>query len=108
MKTTAALDALSALAHETRLAVFRHLVVTGPEGVAAGALATKLKLPPPTLSFHLKHLEQAGLVSARRDSRHIIYSAEYAQMRSLLAFLMEDCCRGRPEICSLDVKACCA
>ena len=108
MKTKAALDALSALAHETRLAVFKHLVAVGPEGAAAGAIAARLRLPAPTLSFHLKHLEQASLVSARRDSRNIIYSADYAQMRGLLAFLMEDCCRGRPEICAFEVKACCA
>ena len=101
MKITAALEALSALAHETRLGVFRYLVSAGPEGAPAGAISTKLKLPAPTLSFHLKHLEQAGLIRSRRESRNIIYAADYDRMRALLSFLMEDCCRGRPEICNV-------
>lgn len=104
MKQTDALAALAALAQDTRLAVFRYLVAAGPEGVAAGEIAQALKVPAPTLSFHLKELEQADLVSSQRESRSIIYSANYAQMRSLLAFLMEDCCRGRPEICGITTK----
>ena len=107
MKVKSALDALGALAHETRLAIFRHLVVVGSEGAPAGEIAAKLKIAAPTLSFHLKHLEQSGLIRARRQSRNIIYAADYDQMRALLAFLMEDCCKGRPEICSFEVKACC-
>ncbi len=108
MKTKVAIEALSALAHETRLAVFRHLVVVGPEGAPAGEIAAKLKIAAPTLSFHLKHLEQAGLVSAERQSRNVIYAANYEKMRALLSYLMEDCCRGKPEMCAIDIKACCA
>ena len=108
MKTKAALESLAALAHETRLAVFKYLVVAGPEGSPAGDIAAKLRIAAPTLSFHLKHLEQAGLIRARRESRNIIYAADYERMRALLSFLMEDCCQGRPEICSFEVRACCA
>jgi DNA-binding transcriptional ArsR family regulator len=107
MKIKTATQALAALAHETRLAVFRHLVVAGDGGAAAGEIAAKLKISAPTLSFHLKELEQAGLIHARRQSRHIIYAADYEKMRALLSFLMQDCCRGRPEICAVDVAACC-
>ncbi len=108
MKIKTASAALAALAHETRLAIFKRLVVAGPDGLAAGVLSTLLKLPPPTLSFHLKELEQARLVHSRRVSRNIIYTADFSRMRELLTFLVEDCCGGRPEICSLDVKTCCA
>jgi DNA-binding transcriptional ArsR family regulator len=101
MKISAAVTSLSALAQETRLSVFRYLVTAGPEGVSAGVIAQDVKVAAPTLSFHLKELEQAGLVTSRRESRNIIYSANYARMRSLLSFLMEDCCRGNPEICNI-------
>jgi ArsR family transcriptional regulator len=101
MKQSDALTALSALSQETRLAVFRFLVTAGPEGAPAGEIAEKLKVAAPTLSFHLKELEQAQLVSSHRESRSIIYAANFERMRSLLAFLMEDCCRGRPEICNV-------
>jgi DNA-binding transcriptional ArsR family regulator len=107
MKTTAVLASLAALAHETRLAIFKHLVKVGPEGIPAGDIAAKLKIPASTLSFHLKELQQCGLISARRESRNIIYAADYDRMRSLLSFLMEDCCRGRPEICSFDAGFVC-
>jgi ArsR family transcriptional regulator, arsenate/arsenite/antimonite-responsive transcriptional repressor len=104
MKQKEALAALAALAQDTRLAIFRHLVVAGPDGAAAGEIAQSLKVPAPTLSFHLKELEQARLVSSQRESRSIIYSANYERMRGLLSFLMEDCCGGRPEICSITAK----
>jgi DNA-binding transcriptional ArsR family regulator len=104
MKQRDALAALAALAQDTRLAVFRHLVIAGPEGAPAGDIAQALRVPAPTLSFHLKELEQARLVTSRRESRSIIYSANYERMRGLLAFLMEDCCRGQPEICNLSAK----
>jgi DNA-binding transcriptional ArsR family regulator len=106
MKTTIALTSLAALAHETRLAVFRFLVSIGPEGAAAGEIGAKFKIPAPTLSFHLKELEQSGLIHARRASRNIIYAADYEHMRMLLSYLMDDCCRGRPEICGIAKKVC--
>ncbi len=101
MKQRDAVAGLAALAQETRLAVFRYLVKVGPEGASAGDIAAAVKAAAPTLSFHLKELEQARLVTSQRQSRSIIYSADYERMRSLLAFLMEDCCRGRPEICGV-------
>ncbi len=104
MKKKEALVALSALAQDTRLEVFRSLVTAGPEGAAAGDIAQAVEVPAPTLSFHLKELEQAQLIASRRESRSIIYSANYNRMRALLAFLMEDCCSGRAEICNLNVK----
>jgi len=104
MKQKDALSALAALAQDTRLAVFRHLVAVGPDGAAAGDIAHAVKVAAPTLSFHLKELEQARLITSRRQSRSIIYSADYARMRALLGFLMDDCCRGRPEICGFAAK----
>ena len=108
MKSLQATAALAALSQETRLSVFRHLVAAGPQGRQAGLIAGRLKVPPPTLSFHLKELERAGLVTQRRESRNIIYAANYATMKALLSYLMEDCCGGRPEICDIDVKCCAA
>jgi ArsR family transcriptional regulator len=107
MKSSAALAALAALSQETRLAIFRRLVAAGPKGLAAGVLSRALKVAAPTLSFHLKELERAGLIVQHRESRNIIYAADYKAMRALLSYLMEDCCGGRPEICDFDV-ACCA
>jgi ArsR family transcriptional regulator, arsenate/arsenite/antimonite-responsive transcriptional repressor len=104
MKKKDALTALSALAQDTRLEVFRFLVTAGPEGASAGDIAHAIKVPAPTLSFHLKELEQAHLIASQRESRSIIYSANYTRMRALLAFLMEDCCSGRPEICDVNTK----
>jgi len=93
------LAALAALAHATRLDIFRLLVAQGPNGLAAGAIAHELEVAASTLSFHLKELERAGLVRAWRRRRQIFYAADYEGMRRLLAFLTEDCCQGRPEIC---------
>jgi DNA-binding transcriptional ArsR family regulator len=100
MESQQALLGLSALAQETRLAIFRRLVRAGPEGESAGAIADVLKTPAPTLSFHLKELERAGLISQRRESRSLFYAARYDGMRELLAYLVEDCCAGRPEFCN--------
>jgi len=94
-----ALSAFGALSQETRLRILRMLVVSGPEGMAAGTIAEKAEVSASNVSFHLKELERAGLVTARRDSRSIIYSAEYDALSGLIRFLMEDCCSGRPEIC---------
>lgn len=104
MKTKDALAALAALAQDTRLSAIRYLVMAGPEGASAGDIADAVEVPAPTLSFHLKELEHAGLVTSERRSRSIIYAANYERMRALLAFLMEDCCRGRPEICNVTTK----
>lgn len=100
MEPRGAIDALAALAQESRLAVFRLLVREGPDGLAAGAIAEQLDIPAPTLSFHLNQLSAAGLVLSRRDGRSIIYAANYTGMRDLLAFLVDDCCQGRPELCA--------
>lgn len=97
--TVWAVDALGALAHETRLSVFRLLVKAGSEGMIAGAIAEHQGVPPSTMSHHLATLERAGLVQSERESRLIHYRADYAGMRRLLAFLMQDCCQGAPEMC---------
>lgn len=99
MEMMQALKALAALGQETRLATFRALVQAGPEGLPAGVLAERLDVPGPTLSVHLDKLEQAGLVGSRRAGRQIFYAADYGGMRNLLAWLVEDCCAGRAEIC---------
>ncbi len=92
MKTNEALEALGALAQDSRLALFRMLVKRGPEGFAAGELAERLAVPGPTLSFHLKTLVQAGLVVARRDGRFLYYAANFPRMTALVGYLTENCC----------------
>lgn len=99
MQLPTAVEALSALAHASRLAVFRLLVRAGAEGMAAGDIAREIGALPNTLSTHLTILGHAGLVRSRREGRSIIYSADYDRMRDLLGFLVADCCAGRPEIC---------
>jgi DNA-binding transcriptional ArsR family regulator len=96
METLSALRALAALAQETRLRVFRLLVEHGPAGLPAGEIGRQLGLPPATLSFHIKELATAGLVSARQQGRSIRYGTDFAAMRSLVAYLSENCCRGAP------------
>lgn len=86
--------ALGALAQEHRLAVYRLLVQAGPDGVAAGALADALGVPASSMSFHLAQLAHAGLVSQRRQSRSIIYTADYGAMNALMAYMTENCCGG--------------
>ena len=88
------LAALSALAHETRLDVFRTLVQEGAGGLAAGVLAGRLGIPSPTLSFHLKELRSAGLIRSERDGRSLLYAPDFGAMRALVGFLTENCCRG--------------
>lgn len=95
-----AVEALGALAHDTRLSVFRMLVKAGPEGLIAGAIAQAANVPPSTMSHHLGILERAGLVESERESRLVHYRADYDGMRRLLAFLMQDCCQGVPEMCA--------
>lgn len=106
MEQIAAVGALGALAQETRLSVFRLLVQAGPDGLMAGEIAERLGVPASTMSHHLATLERAGLATARRASRAIFYAADYDAIRGLLAFLMEDCCQGRAEICGVAVDAC--
>lgn len=89
-----AVDALAALAQETRLAIFRLLVEFAPTGLTPGAIGLRLKLAPATLSFHLKELASAGLITDRRDGRFIWYQADLAAMNSLVAYLTENCCRA--------------
>jgi ArsR family transcriptional regulator len=100
MESTIAVAHLSALAQESRLSVFRLLVQAGAEGLSAGDLAAKLALPNPTLSFHLSQLKGAGLVQCRRESRSLIYTANYAAMNDLLAYLTDNCCGGQAELCA--------
>jgi ArsR family transcriptional regulator, arsenate/arsenite/antimonite-responsive transcriptional repressor len=94
MNTRTATAALSALAHQSRLAVFRALVQAGPPGLAAGAIARRTRVAPSALSFHLKELSRAGLADARQDGRFIYYAANFNTMNALLAFLTENCCGG--------------
>lgn len=109
MESEKAVQKLSALAQDARLAVFRLLVKAGPDGMAAGDIARKLKTAPNTMSAQLLLLSNAGLIRARREGRSIIYAADFDAMSDLLVFLTEDCCDGRPEICAplASVAACC-
>lgn len=92
------LASFAALSQETRLRIVRTLVVAGPEGLAAGAIAERMGVSPSNLSFHLKELDHAGLIGQRRVSRSIVYTADYDVLADLVKFLMEDCCSGHPDI----------
>jgi ArsR family transcriptional regulator, arsenate/arsenite/antimonite-responsive transcriptional repressor len=94
MNNLQAVDALAALAHEHRLGVYRLLVETGPDGLNAGTIAARLKLAPSSLTFHLQHLHRAGLITQRRDSRQLIYAADFPAMNALVGYLTENCCAG--------------
>ena len=112
MEIDLAVKRLSALAQEGRLAVFRLLVKAGPDGIAAGEIAQTLGLPPNTLSAQLAILANAGMAASRRSGRSIIYSAQFEGMNELLAYLVEDCCQGKPETClpvakAANLPACC-
>lgn len=100
MKINDAVTALASLAQETRLAVFRYLVAEG-EPVAAGDIAAKLKVAPATLSFHLKELANAGLITQSREGRSLLYAVNRKGMAALMEFLAEDCCKGQPELCGV-------
>ena len=91
---TQAVDSLAALAQTTRLQIYRALVEAGPEGLAAGRIATELELPAATLSFHLAHLTRAGIAKSRQEGRFVIYSADFRAMRELVGYLTENCCKG--------------
>lgn len=92
MNSASAVIRLASLAQGSRLAVFRLLVQRGPEGLAAGEIATKLKIPPATLSFHLKELSHAGLLKSRQEGRFIYYAPDFKAMRALVAYLTDNCC----------------
>src|SRR5215813_5964711 len=100
MKKSVVIGALGALAQETRLDIFRLLIQKGPEGMPAGDIGARLGQPSPTMSFHLNQLRFAGLVSSRRESRSIIYTANFKAMSDLLGYLTENCCGGRPDLCA--------
>lgn len=95
MKSADAVTALNALAHENRLSIYRMLVERGPEGLSAGEIAEKLGVPPSSLTFHTQALLRAGLIEQRRESRSLMYSADFTQMNALVGFLTENCCGGR-------------
>lgn len=97
LHTASAVQLLSSLAQEARLAIFRLLVQAGKTGLAAGKISEQLNIPVSTLSFHLKALSHTGLISAKQDGRFVIYSANYATMNDLIAFLTENCCIGEAQ-----------
>src|SRR5690242_11670567 len=110
MEEHQALDAFAALSQATRLQMLRALVVAGPEGMAAGAVADAVGASSSGASFHLANLERAGLVASRRSARSIVYSADFQALSGLVEFLMRDCCQGHPEVCipaSHAAAACC-
>jgi ArsR family transcriptional regulator len=106
MKSAQVVKALSALAQPTRLAVYRLLVERGPDGMAAGLVAEKLKVSPATLSFHFKTLSHAGLIQSRQDGRFIYYAANFTVMNAMVAYLTENCCGGDQAGCAVPVKKC--
>jgi DNA-binding transcriptional ArsR family regulator len=104
MEARQVVTALGALAQETRLGIYRALVQAGPGGMAAGAIAEKLDVAAPTLSFHLKELTYAGLINSEQQGRFVVYRADYDAMNALLEFLTANCCRGAE--CAVDAIAC--
>lgn len=102
METKDATIALAALSHAKRLEVYRDLVKRGPQGYAAGVIAERLDVPAPTLSFHLKALEHAGLVTARQDGRYQFYTANFVTMTALIEFLSAECCSLADDACAKD------
>jgi ArsR family transcriptional regulator, arsenate/arsenite/antimonite-responsive transcriptional repressor len=112
VETKQAVVGLAALAQETRLSIFRLLVEAGPEGVPAGRIGDTLNVPPATLSFHLKELTHASLVSSRQEGRFIYYSVDFEHMAALMTFLTQNCCQGMPQACLTVVETalgrCCA
>src|SRR6516165_1718726 len=107
METKNVLAALAALAQETRLAVFRLLVATGPEGLPVGKIGERLGVPPATLSFHIKELTHADLVTLRLEGRYIFCAANFATMNGLVAYLTENCCGGTSTFIPLCEPAVC-
>lgn len=99
MKTPAVIDALGGLAHEHRLAIYRLLVQRGPDGLPAGVIGQRVGLLPSSLTFHLQNLQRAGLITQRRESRQLIYSADFAAMNGLVGYLTENCCGNSGSQC---------
>jgi ArsR family transcriptional regulator len=105
MKTPAVIDALGALAHEYRLAIYRLLVAQGPAGLPAGAIGERVGLVPSSLTFHLQALNRAGLITQVRASRQLIYSADYSVMNGLVGYLTDKCCTAGEQACDPGVCA---
>ena len=99
METKEAVIALAALAQDTRLSIFRLLVHMGPEGIPVGRIGEELEVAPATLSFHLKELYHAGLISSRQEGRFIYYTANFERMAAIMTFLTQNCCQGMPQAC---------
>ena len=93
------MESLAALAQETRLSIYRLLVEAGPDGVSAGRIGETLEVPAATLSFHLKELFRAGLISSRQEKQFIYYAVDFRRMAELMTFLSENCCQGMPQAC---------
>lgn len=106
MKPNQVVKALSALAQPTRLAIYRLLVEHGPEGLAAGQIAERLKVAPATLSFHFRTLSHAGLVESKQDGRFIYYAANFAVMNGMVDYLTENCCGGNADACRVPGQKC--
>ena len=104
MKAIDVVRALSALAQESRLALFRLLVKRGPDGFTPSVIAEKLDIAAPTLSFHLKELQNAGLIAVRREGRFLFYSTRFDRIKGLVAFLTDECCSQADEACDGDCK----
>ena len=105
MELLEAVTALSALSQPSRLEVFRLLVKSGEDGLCAGEISLELGIPKPTLSFHLKELSHAGLITSERNGRSIIYQLHIEGMSELMNFLTQDCCQGRPELCNIQPQS---
>jgi len=103
MRSFAAVDALSALAHEHRLAIYRLLVQAGPDGMSAGAIAHAIGIPASSFTFHVQNLHRARLITQRRASRQILYAADFGVMNALLAYLTENCCARSGGACATPV-----
>jgi DNA-binding transcriptional ArsR family regulator len=101
MRTPQVIEALGALAHEHRLAIFRLLIERGPEGLPAGRIADRVGLVPSSLTFHLQNLQRAGLIAQRRESRRLYYSADFAAMNALVSYLTENCCAESGAECAV-------
>jgi ArsR family transcriptional regulator, arsenate/arsenite/antimonite-responsive transcriptional repressor len=102
MKTRQVIDALGALAHEHRLSIFRLLIERGPEGLPAGRIAERVGLVPSSLTFHLQNLHRAGLITQRRESRQLFYSADFTAMNALVGYLTENCCMESSAECAVE------